>query len=335
MKSMGTTETTGWDEQDGLICAYDLDRKGGGQALKAGDLVKPIADGGLRWVHIDFSKPGGRNWLQNESSIATTVLDAMLDDDIRPRALQTADGVLAILRGVNLNPGSSVEDMVSIRVWLEPNRIISTRRRRLMSVQQLEQSLAQGSGPTSSGSFIAELAWLLGERIADVVDRLDVAIEEAEDSIAEQATAAKRSAFAELRRKTAQFRRYLAPQREAVDRLSRMQHNVLSDDEQAALSEEANRVTLFLEELDLARERAMVAQEELLSSLAHEQNSKMYLLAMVSAVFLPLSFLTGLFGMNVAGLPGLENPSAFTWLVLMMVGLGFGIMLLFRWKKWL
>ncbi len=332
---MGINKSTEWDEQEGLICAYDLDRKGGGKALQMNDLGKPISDGGLRWIHLDFSKTGGRNWLQNSSGIAAPVLDAILDDDIRPRALQTTAGVLAILRGVNLNPGSSVEDMVSIRVWLEPNRIISTRRRRLMSVQHLQEELQEGTGPTSPGNFIAELAWLLGERIAEVVDRLDGAIEEAEDSIAEQATAAKRSAFAELRRKTAQVRRYLAPQRDALDRLSRMQHTMFSEDELAALSEETNRMTLFLEDLDLARERAMVAQEELLSSLAHEQNSKMYLLAMVSAVFLPLSFLTGLFGMNVAGLPGLENPSAFLWLVIMMAGLGAGIMLLFRWKKWL
>jgi zinc transporter len=326
---------TTWDESDGLICAYDLDRQGSGKALQMRDLGSAIASDGLRWIHLDFSKPGGKDWLLNKSAIDTTVLDAMLDDDIRPRALQTADGVLVILRGVNLNPGSPVEDMVSIRVWLEQNRIITTRRRRIMSVAELQKELAQGIGPRSPGSFIAELAWLLGERIADVVERVDGDIEEAEISIADRPTAGQRSEFAALRRKTAQIRRYLAPQREALDRLSRMQHAVFKDDELAAMSEETNRMTLFLEELDLARERAMVAQEELLSSLAQEQNSKMYLLAMVSAVFLPLSFLTGLFGMNVAGLPGLENPAAFTWLLLMMASIGGGILLLFRWKKWL
>ena len=324
-----------WDESDGLICAYDLDRKGSGTALQMQDLDKPVASDGLRWVHMDFSKAGGKDWLLDKSGIDSTMLDAMLDDDIRPRALQTADGVLAILRGVNLNPGEDAEDMVSIRVWLESNRIISTRRRRIMSVSEIQKELAQGIGPRSPGSFIAELAWLLGERIADVVDRVDNDIEEAEISIADRPTAGQRSEFAALRRKTAQFRRYLGPQREALDRLSRMQHSIFSESESAFLSEETNRMTLFLEELDLARERAMVAQEELLSSLAQEQNSKMYLLSMVSAVFLPLTFLTGVFGMNVAGLPGLENPTAFNWLLLTMIALGGGILLLFRWKKWL
>lgn len=332
---MSTDPANDWNENDGLICAYDLDRKGGGKSLGANELNTPIGPDGLRWIHIDFSKPGGREWLQKHSGVSQVILDAMLDDEIRPRALQRSEGTLAILRGVNMNPGSQAEDMVSVRVWLEPNRIISTRRRRLMSVQQIQNELSNGTGPHSAGSFIAELAWQLGERIADVIERLDNSIEEAETTMAERKNAAGRSEFAELRRKTAHFRRYLAPQREALDRLSRIQSGLFIESETSALSEETNRMTLFIEDLDLARERALVAQEELLSSLAHEQNSKMYLLAMVSAVFLPLSFLTGVFGMNVAGLPGLENPNAFLWLAVMMLVLGAGIMLLFRLKKWL
>jgi zinc transporter len=108
-------------------------------------------------------------------------------------------------------------------VWLEANRIISTRRRRIMSVQKVQQELAEGIGPSSAGSFIAELAWLLGERIADVVDRLDTAIETAEDSIADQPSPAKRSEFAELRRKTAQIRLRLS--RETRDNISAERSN--------------------------------------------------------------------------------------------------------------
>lgn len=332
---MGTEISVIQDDNDGLICAYDLDRQGGGRPLQTHEIDTPIAADGLRWLHFDFSKPESKEWLQKHSGIVPTVVDAMLDEEIRPRSFQTRDGVLVILRGVNLNPGSEADDMVSIRIWLEPNRIISIRRRRLMSVRELENELIAGNGPNSPGRFIAELAWLIGERTADLVDRLDSEIESAEDSIASEPTPAKRSEFADLRRKTAQLRRYLAPQREALERLSRMQQSLFSETELADLSEEANRVTLFLEELDLARERAMVAQEELLSSLAQQQNAKMYLLSIVSAVFLPLTFLTGLMGMNVAGLPGTENSTAFLWLVLLMASIGGGILLIFRLKKWL
>ena len=103
----------------------------------------------------------------------------------------------------------------------------------------------------------------------------------------------------------------------------------------AALREEANRLTLILENLDLVRERAMVAQEEFLALLAHEQNTRMLLLSIIAAVFLPLSFLTGLMGMNVAGLPGTESPAAFWAVSIIMLAIAALILVLLRRKGWL
>jgi zinc transporter len=73
----------------------------------------------------------------------------------------------------------------------------------------------------------------------------------------------------------------------------------------------------------------------LIAQLAQQQNSRMYILSIVAAIFLPLSFLTGLMGMNVAGLPGTEDPASFTLLVILMLAVGFGIVGIFRWQKWL
>jgi len=258
----------------------------------------------------------------------------MLQDDIRPRSLQTPKGVLTVLRGVNLNPGSDAEDMVSIRVWLEKDRIISARRRRSMSVEQFGADSRAGAGPTGPGDFLVRVVGNLGERITEVIDAIDEAIEDSESKLADDHVRSYRGEFSKLRRKTAHFRRYLAPQREALDRLSRMQGDIFSAGDLANLLEETNRMTLFVEELDLARERAMVAQEEVISRLAQEQNSKIYVLSIISTIFLPLMFLTGLFGMNVAGLPGTENPMSFKVIGLTMLAIGIGILMLFRWKKW-
>jgi zinc transporter len=94
-------------------------------------------------------------------------------------------------------------------------------------------------------------------------------------------------------------------------------------------------MTRVLEDLDLARERAMVAHEEFVARVAQEQNSRVYLLSIVAAIFLPLSFLTGLFGMNVAGLPGLEDPSAFLVVTGIMLGLAVIALIVFRLKRWI
>jgi len=61
----------------------------------------------------------------------------------------------------------------------------------------------------------------------------------------------------------------------------------------------------------------------------------MYVLSVVAAIFLPLTFVTGLLGMNVGGLPGLESPVGFAWSIVIMIVTGICLALFFRWKKWL
>ena len=90
-----------------------------------------------------------------------------------------------------------------------------------------------------------------------------------------------------------------------------------------------------LEDLDAIRERAAVTQEELQSRLAEQQNIRMYVLSIVAAIFLPLGFLTGLLGINVGGIPGSDNPSAFVIFVLILASLLALQVLYFRKKKWL
>jgi zinc transporter len=69
--------------------------------------------------------------------------------------------------------------------------------------------------------------------------------------------------------------------------------------------------------------------------IAEQQGMRMYVLSLVTAIFLPLSFLTGIFGMNVAGLPGTENPQAFTLLGVSMLAIAIGIGGYMVWKKWM
>lgn len=289
----------------------------------------------LNWTHLDFSVEEDRQQVRCDDAIPSIAADALLADDSRPRATQFEEGLLVILRGVNLNPGAEIEDMVSIRLWIEPDRVVSTGRRRLRSLEETIAELDSGMAAQTSGKFVARLVERLGDFIGDSVEQIENTLEVSEDQVNDYSHIVRNSPFSLLRRQTARIRRYIAPQKEALERLSRFQSPAISDDDRAAFYEQANRLTLILEDLDLVRERALVAQEEFMGMLAHEQNTRMLLLSVVAAIFLPLSFLTGLMGMNVAGLPGLVNPAAFWILLGLMVILAAGILWLFKFRRWL
>jgi zinc transporter len=315
------------------VTAMGLDGSGGVRLLEPAEAIAPGA--GPVWIHIDFANPAAGEWAWNESGFDETIIAAMLDPESRPRCLQHGSGALTMLRGVNLNPGARLEDMISVRIWLEPGRVVTAARRSLRSLTEIREALNRGDGPGAPASFVLELVERLNRYIGEGIEKIEANIDKAEDEINLSGGLQSRGAFNHLRRQTAHIRRYLSPQREALDRLSRIGDPLFSAAESIELREQLNSLTLNLEDLDLVRERALVAQEEFLGLLAHEQNARMLVLSIVAAVFLPLSFLTGLMGMNVAGLPGTVNPWSFWILVLLMLLTAGGILAVFHSRKWL
>lgn len=323
------------DIERGILHSVVLDRRGGASPIEADEITRWNADKGVLWVHVDVTRDTACQWLYAETTIDNVIVDALVVDETRPRAISGEDGMLIVLRGVNTNPGDNPEDMVSVRIWLERDRVISSRRRRLLSIQDVLDELRAGKGPKSSGELLVTLIAYLADRIGDFVNSIEDDLIAAEENPDLLPIDQRRRALATVRRQLASVRRFLGPQRDALDRMYRQPGEWLAREEIQALREEADRITRYLEDLDLARERAIVLQEEFLAVIAQEQNSRMYVLSVVAAIFLPLTFVTGLLGMNVGGLPGVESPSGFLGSVIVMLIAGAGLIAIFRWKRWL
>jgi zinc transporter len=318
-----------------FLFSYLLGADGRGTTLDEAAVRDWTPDRGPLWLHIDVTDEKASQWIERDSGLPTVVIDTLLAGETRPRTLVTGDGLLIVLRGVNTNPGEDPEDMVSVRVWLEPDRVITTRRRRLLSVIDIAQALDEGNGPKSTGALLATLVDRLAERIGNFVDTIESRLDSIEDDIGSAAPDSIRSRLSPLRRQMASVRRFLAPQRDALDRLYRQPVDFIRESDVQVMREEADRITRYLEDLELARERAIVLQEELLAHMAQQQNSRMYVLSVVAAIFLPLTFVTGLLGMNVGGLPGVDSSLGFIGSVAVMVIAASGLLAYFRWKKWL
>ncbi len=319
---------------DCYIFGYELDGKGGGKALSADFSKKTLHEETPIWQHIDYSESNAREWLLSQG-LEEMVIEALVSSETRPRTLALTNGVLLIIRGVNLNPGQSPEDMVSLRFWIEPGRVITVRQRRLLSVQDIADELKIGRGPAEIQQLIVAILERVTDRIAVFVDDLERRVEEHETEIATANVQALRGAVSEIRRQTAVVRRYLSPQRDALDGFCRIAKPMMTEPYILAVREQLERLIRYVEDLDLVRERALVIQEELNNRISHEQNARMYVFSIIAAVFLPITFITGIFGMNVAGLPGTEEPFAFWKVVMSMLGVSVAIVVYLKLKRWL
>ncbi len=322
------------DENGELVHALLLDGEGGARSLTTAEVRAWQPQQGIIWLHFDFTASATRDWLEGSLNLPEIVVDALLSEETRPRSTVIDKGLLMSLRGVNLNPGANPEDMVSIRLWAEESRIVSTRRRRLLSVEDLAESMLAGNGPASTADLLIELCDRLVWRVNGTVDQFEDEVADLESRSLEQEDSDLRRDLATLRRQTIAVRRYLAPQREALNRLSMERLRWFSDADRMQIREITDRLIRNIEDLDALRERAGVTQEELTNRIAEQMNNRMYVLSIVAAIFLPLGTLTGLLGVNVGGIPGAEHPLGFPIFVILLVLIVAIEFVWFRRKKW-
>lgn len=306
-----------------------------GGSIAPADRHQPVAsDTSVRLDIVDFNDQATVAWLHENGDLNREVVEALTADESRPRSAVFDDGLLVVMRGINRNADAQPEDMISIRVWMAPARIIIAQRRGLRSVNALVELLEQGLIEQGSTGIFLQLTDLLGDQIGDYVDEVEDKVVELDQRSESGVMKGQRKLVSELRRDVAAVRRYLYPQRDALNRLVRAPIGMFDSAFSRALAERADRITRYVEDLDLARERLMMLREEAAAQLAAEQNSRMYLLAIVTTIFLPLGFVTGLFGINVGGMPGVDNPAAFNIVLIGLAGLALVVALLLRWKKW-
>lgn len=318
-----------------IITACSIDGKGGGVNLNETNLIKLLKDDKLAWVHLDATHPDTRGWLQqNVSYLDNIILDALLADETRPRLMDIEDGTLMILRGMNLNENAEPEDMISIRLWVDAHRIITLQRRSLKAVTDIHERLMEGKGPKESGDFIAQLTARLFERMEPVMTDLDEQTDIIEEIILDKPDPSERQEIINIRKKAIILRRHIAPQKDVMTHLRISDQPWLGDRNKRHIQESLDRVTRYVEDLDAIRERAQVIKDELTNALSDRLNKNLYILSVISAIFLPLGFFTGLMGINIGGMPGVNSPDAF-WIfsavLITIVSLQIAIFKLLKW----
>lgn len=297
---------------DTFICAYELSGDGHGTPIDKSALRSQHPQDVPVWIHLSARASAAREWLETHANLPDeTLADALLAEDTRPRLMSQAGGVLLILRGVNLNADADPEDMVSIRIWIEAKRFISVQLRNLRGVDDMRERLDTGTGPADIGDLVTTFIEGSIARLTPVMGDLDDVIDELEDRILQMDLSGIREQIVSTRRKAIIFHRFLAPQKDIVQRLTELEVPWLNAVYIRRLREAQNEITRFVEDLHAVRERSQSVQSEVANILTERLNRNTYMFSLIAAIFLPLSFLTGLLGINVPGIPGAGDPEAF------------------------
>lgn len=287
----------------------------------------------LVWVHLNTTAEHAQTWLRDEAKVAEYLVEALTAQETRPRCEQYGEGAFLNLRGRTDEELEGSDMLASVRIWAVKGRVISLTRKHLIAVDHVCRCVEQG-GVRDPGDLITSFATAITEDLDPDVADLGDSLDDCEQQLDADRVFELRRNVTRVRVEAINYRRFLAPQRAALEKLATLPGEWLQDDDRVHLSAAADRAARMAEELEAIRERASLMHEALTDLRAEQLDSRSLVIAIAAMVFLPLTFITGLYGMNVKGLPYAEEPWAFDAILGACAAIAAGIVIYFVRRHW-
>ena len=305
-------------DERGLICGFLLHPQESPTPLAWESVVKALsADDAALWLHFNLSDSRARSWIENCDRIPQAARDLLLATDPRIQTEVTDPGFASVLGDLHYNFDTDPDGLGSVRLYVDASLLITVRRQPLKSTDRLRQDLSQGLAIETPIQLVVHLLQHLTELFDTVVADRGEVVDDIEDLILKERFQDQRGELGRVRRLLARLHRQMRANRHALHHLIARLPSWCGEQE-ALLRQNLDRWDGVVQDLELVQERARLLQEEIAGQLNETVNRNLYMLSIVTTVFLPVTLITGVFGMNVGGLPWVEDKLGFGWVGLIM-----------------
>lgn len=309
-------------ERSGLLCGYVFEPGRAGRPIDADagcdtlDALPDQGDSTFVWLHFNLANQTSLRWLRQRLSLPAEFYES-LDQRSSTRVEVVPAWLVAVLNDVTMF-GIESYDVSSMSVAVRGNLLVSARHTPLRSVDRLRAHVKSGE---TFDTALGLLAHLLRDQ-ADVLARLAAEAVLRVDAIEDESLAGRiggnRAELGSLRRTLVRLRRLLAPEPAALFRLLHHPADWMEGRDVERLRQSAEELAAAVADCAALIERIRLLQEEVVATLNEQTNRTLFLLTLVTVATLPMTIVSGLFGMNVGGMPLGQHAHGF-WIVLAMV----------------
>lgn len=308
--------------------SYVLDGRGG---ITQSTVPPPVR--GLQLIVIRPDEEGCGAWLTEQFGDVTAA--ALLESDPRPHCTIYDEGALLALTTVPVDQRADLPKQREAVFWIGKSRVIAVTD---MTVEEL---LGVGPGqdgraaPTTPVHLVMRVALRAADRLEPMLDKLSDTADDLEEEVLRQPTDRTRVGLNIVRRSAIMLRRTVLPQRDALTTLETSVYSWFTQRDRSRLREAVGWMNRLAADIANFTERATLVHEQIMDRRAEQLNRALLILAAVTTIFMPLTLITGLIGMNVAGIPFAQEPWAFLAIIAVLLLLGVLEFLWFRSRKWL
>lgn len=307
------------------------------------DREKWAAGEGILWLDLQAPSAQAMQDLAAELDLHPMVVRACLHPESRGRVKEFQNQILLVLNAVGRGSEGGSRSEVGRWRTLELNVIVGRRYVLTVHPDFVPAVGALFSRYKKAGEGKATLEYLLFSLCDSVVsgyyvvlDRLDKYLDDAESAIfAGDVSRPVLDRIFALKKHILYLRRVLGPQRDALGALMRRDFDFLSTDMRPYFLDVYEHTLRIIDLLDTYRDMISTALDAYLSTVNNRMNEIVKMLTIVSTIMLPLTLISGIFGMNFEHMPLVASPMGFWTALAGLVGLGWAMWAYVRYKKWM
>jgi zinc transporter len=311
--------------EEGLVCAFGLapPRRLGVEVLS--DAAHPTP----RWLHLNLVDARLRRWLAGRTDVPEEAKELLLEAQPRIRLEACEGGGFALVLGdLHHDFDDDPDGFGALRVYLHRDLLLTARLRPIKSVGLLHPKFERNEDTHDTTEVFEMLLHCHDEAVSEVVRRLADTVDDAEDEILAGHITDQGSSLGRIRRLLARLRRQVYANRSTISQLIAAKPEFWAREQFEQIRACRERFDAIAQDIELVSDRARMLQEEIANRLNEATNRNLYLLSTLTTALLPITLITGIFGMNLNGLPWSQNPHGFS-IVMVVILLGVAAAMLF------
>jgi zinc transporter len=315
------------------MTVYLFDGKGGVEEVAHDRAASTPPAKGFFAVVGNSGTPEFRLWLREH--LGEVQAESMTAPDVRARCTVVEDRATIVLRVVRRDQDPEDIKRQAVTAWLEKGRVIIATRAHLPELFGIPQWQQSRHAPVSPADFVARMGLRAADRLEPLIEHVGDVLDELEEEILSDRIPELSARLTRARRIIITLRRMVWPQRDVLNTLEIEDLSFFTPRDRARLREASGRTGRLGEELQSLSERAALVHEQINDARGERMNRTMLVLTSVTVIAMPMTVVSGLLGMNVAGIPFAQLPEAFWFVVLGLAALGTGMVWFMHARKWL
>ncbi len=313
----------------GLICGFLFTPDAPGRPISLDEAVAwirhadaaetPVSPESFVWLHVNLSDASAQSWMRSNLALAPEFFEALREGSRSTRIEDAGDHLVAVVNDVAYEFSFEPSEIATLWMTVTERVAVSARSHPLKSIDRLRQAVREGGRFDSSLSLLIHLMHDQGDVLVRIVREATVQVDAVEDTLERGQLQRKRADLGKLRRVLVRLQRLLAPEPGALFRLLRQPPAWIAERDLDELRQGTEEFSLVLRDLMALQERIKLLQEEIAAQVSEQTNRSLFTLTVITVLGLPINICTGLFGMNVGGIPFSESPHGFLMIFLLLI----------------